>query len=1117
MPKPSEYDKTHLRNMAAIGTRIDRIFKKAAEEAAKIGVSIKQPLPDDRIFSFDDYPATRKQIERLMSALQESMETTIVSGVRSAWTLSNNKNNALVSRIFGDRAGDLSKEQYRRYFSTNSAALDAFIGRKEQGLNLSDRVWRYTNAFKHEIELGLDLGIRTGESTSKMARSLRQYLQHPDKLFRRVRDEHGNLRLSKAAQAFHPGRGVYRSSYKNARRLAATETNIAYRTSDHLRWQQMDFVVGIEICLSNNHTLNGVPLTDICDTLAGRYPKDFKFTGWHPHCRCHVETILKTEEEMEQDTQRILAGEMPEKGSENTVRDVPAAFKDWVEEHASRIETGGNLPYFVKDNMAMVRPILALDKPIKIGDKEWTLRELIAESEVESTKNGKIYKHPGHGKSELKENLEFAKWRAEQFGEEVILLPNPHGGKSADSYNLTRGVQEEYKRGKTSTVNALDRLLRDGAKQADYVILEIDCDATPAVVANAMNDRLKRTGIKEVRVKIGNAEAVYTREEIIRAGFKIKPEDFLNESAFRSRGSSLEKGAEPNIVTNADAKLAKFFGLNKKTPQEIAIERHAKRDAAKIQQAWNERRIAGISNAVKDGLLPKECLTGLSTLTQEELNARIAFLQKRAARHAVRTPQEITDIKQRWAEKQLRDKHTRLVADNVLKLRSEYPIDVDFSVLEKIIADNNLTKMRDEARNVAQAIKAIRDEEKALADLIPDAHEWHKQFGITELREAHVKIQSTLDYWEAKGYDLATDSNLDILKKELEQKIKFVENPGAFKAGLTAHKTWQVQKQAYEDLLSKVETRIETIKLEADYQALLGFKTTSKDFKNFMAKAKAAIDAGDVKTAKSYLASAEWKKNSLEAKRKGKSGTSVTKSAQFGNDAYTKARRDAAMWAKDTSEADSRLRTKCGDVWRGASKAEKDAIYGYTNSYCNINEPLRGLTYCGSAAKAKQGLDRIPHIEAIIDRSTYDFDMWLQRGDGMVALKKFGLTNWSNPTDADIMALLGAEGVEGAFWSAGVAKGKGFRGDIIFNIYAPKGTKAMYCEPFSAFGNGSGRSWDGIAGQSTFGYESEILIQRGTKFKITKIEKNGGTWFIDVDIIEQKPVKFPYVGGYPFK
>ena len=74
----------------------------------------------------------------------------------------------------------------------------------------------------------------------------------------------------------------------------------------------------------------------------------------------------------------------------------------------------------------------------------------------------------------------------------------------------------------------------------------------------------------------------------------------------------------------------------------------------------------------------------------------------------------------------------------------------------------------------------------------------------------------------------------------------------------------------------------------------------------------------------------------------------------------------------------------------------------------------------------------------------------------------------------------------------------------------------MYCEPFSAFGHGAGRSWDGISPQSSFGYESEILIQRGTKFRITKVQKSGGQWYIDVEIIEQNPLPFPYVGGYPY-
>ena len=104
--------------------------------------------------------------------------------------------------------GKLSQAQYRRYFSTNDEAREAFIQRKTNGLNLSDRVWNYTNQFKEEIELGLDVSLRNGVSAEEMTKELRQYLKFPDKLFRRVRDEHGVLQLSKRAAAFHPGQGV---------------------------------------------------------------------------------------------------------------------------------------------------------------------------------------------------------------------------------------------------------------------------------------------------------------------------------------------------------------------------------------------------------------------------------------------------------------------------------------------------------------------------------------------------------------------------------------------------------------------------------------------------------------------------------------------------------------------------------------------------------------------------------------------------------------------------------------------------------------------------------------------------------------------------------------------
>ena len=94
-------------------------------------------------------------------------------------------------------------------------------------------------------------------------------------------------------------------------------------------------------------------------------------------------------------------------------------------------------------------------------------------------------------------------------------------------------------------------------------------------------------------------------------------------SASRNEGSSLTSNEAGSI---SDAKVAKFFGIKKNTPQKIAIKRHAKRDAAKIQQAWNARRIANIEESVKNDLLPKECLTGLSALKQEELNAGFSFL-----------------------------------------------------------------------------------------------------------------------------------------------------------------------------------------------------------------------------------------------------------------------------------------------------------------------------------------------------------------------------------------------------------------------------------------------------------------------------------------------------------
>lgn len=354
MAKKNKYDTQHINNLRRYSRQIEEVYASAAIEAAALGVTITNFNPD-RPFSFTDYPITKDRLDNLLNKVRQNIEAVIINGIKAEWEVSNIKNDELVQANIGKiwkgkRGAQHIVKNSKRYFQNNEPARDAFIARKELGLNLSDRVWRYTNQFKGEIEMGLDLGLREGKSAEEMGRDLRQYLQQPDKLFRRVRDEHGQLHLSKRAAAYHPGAGVYRSSRMNSLRLTRTEPNIAYRTADFTRWQQLDFVVGIEIRLSNNH-----PCHDICDLLAGKYPKDFKFTGWHPQCMCNAIPILKTFEEMQADNERIMNGEQVVSESTNLVHNVPGMYNSWIDDNRERAKGWGNMPYFVKDNPQYVK------------------------------------------------------------------------------------------------------------------------------------------------------------------------------------------------------------------------------------------------------------------------------------------------------------------------------------------------------------------------------------------------------------------------------------------------------------------------------------------------------------------------------------------------------------------------------------------------------------------------------------------------------------------------------------------------------------------------------------------------------------------------------------------
>lgn len=349
------FDAEHYAATERYARQIERLYNTACDEFARIGAGIEET---EAVFSFDKLPKTRKQAQGILTRLVGKMEAVITTGTKAEWLAACKKNDAFIDAIL--RTAKLTKEEVEQYQSRNLEALRTFQRRKVEGLGLSERVWRYAGELKDAMELGIDVALGEGKSAQELSRDLRSYLQEPHRLYRRVRDKGGNLRLSKAAKLYHPGQGVYRSSAKNAQRLARTEVNMAYRESEFLRWQKLDFVVGLRVMLSNNHTTTNskgekIPLVDICDELWGDYPKTFKFTGWHPQCRCFVVPILSDYDEYNQDRANRLKAivrkaKYESLPSRRTITDVPAKFREYIDSIKERAKGWKSMPYYIRDN-----------------------------------------------------------------------------------------------------------------------------------------------------------------------------------------------------------------------------------------------------------------------------------------------------------------------------------------------------------------------------------------------------------------------------------------------------------------------------------------------------------------------------------------------------------------------------------------------------------------------------------------------------------------------------------------------------------------------------------------------------------------------------------------------
>lgn len=362
-----------------------------------------------------------------------------------------------------------------------------------------------------------------------------------------------------------------------------------------------------------------------------------------------------------------------------------------------------------------------------------------------------------------------------------------------------------------------------------------------------------------------------------------------------------------------------------------------------------------------------------------------------------------------------------------------------------------------------------------------------------KLKEAQDKLQKLQDEVIAKGADhkfediwykqTVTYADWEDKKDSIQSKIDYFNQKAAEyeKAGTP------LKLATADNMKKKVEELKEFEKHGEEYSKLL------KEYNDAKAEVKALTPKEDIRRS-------------------------------FREDSYTQMRKDMAVWAKSSAEADKAYRQSTKEIWADATYNEKYAAYDYTAGSGKFNRPLRG--YDGSwynfvgvgkvPLNNERAATEIEDLTNLLRKSTTNQDMWLQRGVETLN----GLSNFvqvpeevlrSATQDQLEQLLLHKEVSDQGFMSCGSAKGTGFSGSIL-NIYCPEGTQALYVEPFSAYGGGhEGVNWNGKSDQTHFGGELETLLQRNSRFEIVKVEKGSyGQIYLDIQVIGQDPDAIEY-------
>lgn len=611
----------------------------------------------------------------------------------------------------------------------------------------------------------------------------------------------------------------------------------------------------------------------------------------------------------------------------------------------------------------------------------------------------------------------------------------------------------------------------------------------------------------------------------------------------------------------------KKLGLKAVSSKELILakakERHAlrtKEQIDKIQSRWDKHR-RDYYNGLVHNLLGSKSVT--------DIKSQDLFERYYAIRYAIKDKKSASEIASLF-DRFKRGYQTKLawtdrkVAMNVMKVAANYG-ETDISSVLSALKSANYTLARKEAKTLANAISAIKKDELSLSALIPDVNKWHKQFSSKELHGVYDAVEAKLAQWQS----------LTLEKQASKLQFEAVDFLGGNMHGVQQkYSAWKVSQAAYLKKLDEVNTAIDWISINKAYVDVKSYSTQSKIYHKILFDLKNAMVAQDKDLAEQLIKEAEDKRDSLILLKTNRAVNKNNGSIPYDANAYSKARKDAALWAKDADIADDYFRPFAEADWKRWTQNEKEVAFNYTSGSSYINEPCYKTylsTKHGINGEVRDSWTDINTLSDMIEKSQpFTRDVWLNRGGSLSEFKaQFGISldydyyqetvcksiiqeihdkerqlgSTSNEgfkkilkthlSDlkkqlkdeekkliiTDLSQVIGKEGINKPFMSTAHTKGYGFVGNgednvtssFVYNIYCPKGTKGIYTEPYSNFGRlrDKGYEWDGKEGAHSYGdlMELEVLLQRGTKFRVTKVQRqyNNGAyrWFIDVEVIDQ--------------